>query len=122
MIRDVIEAVRHARRHDHDIARANRTAIAALENTAAAWSDREPYEFGFRRKIARVVDVHSSDERAAAGDDVKRLGHFAVRDRGDRRPRLRRSAVEDADPEPIVAEIGDLDLTIRAGAFRALMV
>jgi hypothetical protein len=56
VIRDVVEAVGHARRHDHDVAGRDGPPIAALEHAAAARSHRQPHELCLRRKGAIVFD------------------------------------------------------------------
>src|SRR5499427_9735998 len=101
LIADVVEAVRHACRHDDDVAGRDATAIAASERPAGTRPDREPHELGLRRKPAIVLDGAAGHERRAAGDDVEHFGDLRVTDRADRSAGARRGAMQHADAEPV---------------------
>ena len=108
---DLAEPVRHARRHDDDVAGTDVPALPALSRRARrARADENRVDHVVGRHRARVGDRASGDERPRSLDDVIDLGHLRVID-GALLRRLGRP-VQHADRDVVFPHVDDADLLI----------
>ena len=116
---DLAEPMRHARRHDDDVARADVPALSVLNRlTGSARSDQDRVDHVVDRHLARVRDRSARDEGPRPVDDVIHLGDLRMVDRallrGLRRPMLH------ADGDVVFPHVDDADLLIEDAIGRRL--
>ena len=119
VIRNFDPSMQHAGRNDDDVAGGNRAPLAAHERGAVTRTHGHPHDLRIGRQGRWIGALGARDQHAGARQNVVDLGDLRVRDAADG-PSVVRSLghLQDPDADVELADVHDLDLTIRTALGR----